>query len=224
MIKALVFDFDGLILDTETPDYASWREIYEEYGGELTLEEWSVCIGKAEVDFDPYAILEGQIGRSIERSAIRQKRRARYLEMVEAQEPLPGVLRYLEDAHKAGFKIGMATSSTEGWAWSHLQRLQLEHYFEVIHTAGDVAQAKPHPALYRMTVEALGVPPQRALALEDSRNGMLSAKAAGLHCVVVPNGMTKGLDFTEADRQLNSLADITLADLCRQLTDTRHWS
>ena len=217
MIQALVFDFDGLMIDTETPDFTSWQEIYQTYGGELTLEEWSVCIGKAEGDFDPYAILEAQIGRTVERNSIRKQRRARYVEMVEAQEPLPGVLDYLEAAQAAGFRIGMATSSSEGWALGHLQRLQIDHYFEVIHTAADVAHAKPDPALYRITAEALGIPPHQALALEDSQNGMLSAKGAGLYCAVVPNGMTEGLDFTGADVRLNSLADKSLKMLCEQL-------
>ena len=214
MIRSLVFDFDGLMIDTETPDFASWQEIYQSYGANLTLGEWSVCIGLAASDYDPYANLAAQIGKPVDRELIRQERRARYLELIEAQDPLPGVVDLLVAAQAADFKIGMATSSTEGWALGHLQRLGLDHYFEVIFTAADVEKAKPDPALYRMAVEALGVPPHQAIALEDSRNGMLSAKGAGLFCAVVPNPMTQNLDFSEADLRLDSLADITLDDLC----------
>lgn len=217
MIRAIVFDFDGLILDTEVPDYSSWQEIFLAHGGNLTQEEWSVCIGAAALEFDPYALLEAQTGTQVDRAAIRQRRRARYLELVNQQKPLPGAVNYLEAAHAAGFKIGMATSSTAGWAFRHLQRLKLDHYFEVIHTAADVERAKPDPTLYQITVEALGVSAHEALALEDSRNGMLSAKGAGLYCAVVPNAMTRGLDFSEADIQLNSLIDLPLMELCQRL-------
>ena len=97
MIKALVFDFDGLILDTETPDYQSWSEIYEEYEVTLPLEKWASHIGSWGT-FNPYQYLEDQIGRELNRVQLRTKRRQRYRGLCELQPLLPGVLDMIRQA------------------------------------------------------------------------------------------------------------------------------
>ena len=217
MIKALIFDFDGLILETETPIFQSWQEIYQAYGCELSLEDWLANVGTAEEQFDPVASLEQRSGHPIDRGQTIIRRQRRELELIQHQSVMPGVREYLENAHRLGLKIGLASSSSCDWVVGHLERLELISYFDAIAASDDVARTKPDPALYRTAVEWLGVAPHEAVAFEDSRNGLLAAKRAGLHCVVVPNALTHQLDLEDADIRLESLAAMPLADLLASL-------
>ncbi len=213
VIRGIVFDFDGLILETEGPDYQSWRDLYEEYGCSLPVERWSVLIGTAEHGFDPYAELEAQLGKPLDRTEVRTRRRARYAELVATQQVMPGVLEYIHDARRLGLRLGVASSSSWDWVTSHLERLDLARYFDTLACRSDVARSKPAPDLYLLAVEALGLAPYEVIALEDSPNGIASAKAAGLFCVAVPNDLTRGLPLGAADLVLVSLADLSLQEL-----------
>lgn len=218
MIRALIFDFDGLILDTEVPDFESWQEIFAEYDCSLSLDTWSGYIGTASDAFSPFDHLEAQLGTPILRDEIRDRRRARYLELVARQSILPGVREYLNDARRLGLKIGLATSSSGGWAPGHLDRLELLRYFDSVHCAEHVKVVKPDPELYLRCVAALGVEPHETVALEDSPNGIRAARRAGLYCVAVPNALTRGLPLHEADLQLTSLSEMPLEALLRKLS------
>ena len=210
----LIFDFDGLILDTEMPDYVSWQSVYKEHGVELPLEGWaSIVGGKAESDFDPYDHLEELIEKKVDREAIWIKRRKDYLEHLESQPILPGVENYLTDAKEMRLKIGIASSSPENWVVGHLTRLGLLEKFDVVCTADDVKKTKPDPALFLLTAEKLGVSPKEVVVFEDSPNGVLGAKRAGMFVVAVPNPLTEQLDLSHADLILGSLEEITLEEL-----------
>ena len=212
-IKALVFDFDGTILDTETADYQSWNEIYQTYGTELSLTTWVQYVGGSGDGFDPYTLLEEQIGHPIEREKVRTQRRARYAELVATRDVMPGVMSYISSAKEQKMRLAVASSSDADWVYSHLRTLDLLDCFDTIRTANDVINVKPDPALYRQAVDALGVAPSQAIAFEDSRNGMLAAKRAGLHCVVIPHAITQNLTFNEADLRLDSLEELPFAKL-----------
>lgn len=213
MLQAIIFDFDGTIIETETPDYQSWQEVFVEHGCDLAKDLWCTYIGTASGTFDPYALLAQQSGQTVDRNAIRTRRRQRFHELV-AQQPLrPGVAALLEAALRQGIPLAIASSSTRDWVEENLATRQLRHYFQCVYTANDVAVVKPDPTLYLLAVKALGVEPAQVLAIEDSLNGMLAAKRAGLKCVVAPHALTQHMAFADADLQLPSLAEVTLEQL-----------
>jgi HAD superfamily hydrolase (TIGR01509 family) len=214
MIRGLIFDFDGLILDTELPDFETWQEMFIEHGASLPLSEWTPLIGTAG-SFDIYDYLEQQAGRPIDRADVRERRRARFHERVIAQAILPGVEECIAEAKRRGMKVGLASASSQDWVLGHLARLGLHVHFDTVKTAADVPRVKPDPALYLAALDALGLDAREAIALEDSPNGIAAAKAAGLFCVAVPNAMTRDLDVSAADLRLNSLAEIPLAELVK---------
>ncbi|OUM94664.1 MAG: hypothetical protein A9Z00_10850 [Thermobacillus sp. ZCTH02-B1] len=216
--KAIIFDFDGLILDTETPEYRSFSELYRQYGAELPIEVWGRWIGTDASPFDPYAHLEASAGIAVDREAARAFRRARYDELMAGERARPGVEDYLRDGRRLGLRIGLASSSTRDWVLGYLRRLGLEDRFDCIRTREDVAKVKPEPELYLKALEALGAAPEEAVAFEDSPNGALAAKRAGLKCVVVPNELTRRLDFGEHDLRLSSMADMPLEEVLRKLS------
>jgi HAD superfamily hydrolase (TIGR01509 family) len=217
MIRAVIFDFDGLILDTEVPDFESWQEVYVAYGCHLAFDQWADSIGTAELMFDVYAELERQLGQSIERATLRQQRRARYLALVEQKAVLPGVADYLADARRLGLHLAVASSSPHDWVDGHLARLGLLHHFDCIRCADDVRRTKPDPELYLAVLAALELRPSEAVVLEDSPNGLLAARRAGIPCVAVPNALTARLSLDHADLRLTSLADLPLEDLLQRL-------
>ena len=217
MIKAIVFDFDGLIIDTETPEFDTWQDVFESYGVVLERETWESSIGLHSLDFNIYKHLAELSGQNIEREKVRPRMRRRYLERIEENPVLPGVEEYIGVAQSMGLKLAVASSSSPGWAAGHLKNRGLLNHFEFVLDAGDVVNAKPDPELYTMSAERLGVHAENALAIEDSVNGLTAAKAAGMRCVVVPNPMTKGMDFSSADIRLDSLAELPLSNLLERL-------
>ncbi len=214
-MQALIFDFDGLIIDSETPEYESWLAVYRAYGADLPIEFWAGLIGKSSADasFDPYAHLEAQIGKPVDRAAIRQQRHTHFRSIFDQQDTLPGVRARMAEAQERGLKLGVASSGTRDWVQSNLERLGLMPFLGTVATADDVPRAKPDPAVYLLAAQQLDVSPNQCIVLEDSRNGLLAAKAAGMFAVAIPNTMTQHLDLSIADLQLDSLASISLSAL-----------
>jgi len=217
VIKALVFDFDGLIVETEEPIFHAWQRIYREHGQELPLERWVMIIGTASGSFDPIQYLEERVGRSLERQRFDQLERRYYEEATAMQRLMPGVAEYLQDARGLRLGVGIASSSRRAWVVAHLKRFAIADAFDAIVCREDVTRTKPDPQLYLEAVKRLAVMPDEALALEDSTNGIAAAKAAGLHCVAVPTAMTASLDFSRADLTIASLGAVPLADLLAQI-------
>jgi HAD superfamily hydrolase (TIGR01509 family) len=211
-VRGLVFDFDGLICDTETSSYETAREIYAEHGVELTVAQWQTRIGTHGRHW--LADLESAIGPLSDREALTDRRRLAHHERLMAEEALPGVAEFTERAVAAGLVLAVASSSTALWVTDHLDRLGLLDRFTAISTSEDGVPAKPEPAVYRRALDAIGVDASEAAAFEDSPNGVRAAKAAGLFCVAVPNRMTTGLDLSAADVVVASFLDFDL-DLLR---------
>lgn len=217
MIKAVVFDFDGLIMDTETPWYEAFREIYRDYQVDLPLELWVKCVGTGYDEFNPFDYLEACVKQAIDKDEIRRQAAELHAGLIEREEVRPGVKEYLKEAKKLGLKVGLASSSTREWVLSYLSRFDLTAYFDRIHTADDVKRIKPDPELYLRTLESFGLTGDQAMAFEDSPHGAAAAKKAGLYCVIVPNGVTENLAFAEYDLRLKSLAEFGLAEVIKRL-------
>jgi len=209
-IRAFLFDFDGLILDTETASRAGWEWLYREHGHELPQDRWASIVGTTGV-WSPMDHLEELVGKPLEREALNERRYAHEIALIEAEELRPGIAEYLAAARRHGLKRAIVSSSNRHWVGSHLERLEEAAGWDAICTAdGDPARAKPAPTLYLEALEQLAVTAQEAVAFEDSPNGVLAAKAAGVFCVAVPNEVTRdlGLEEAGADIVLDSLADL----------------
>lgn len=213
-MRAIVFDLDGVVLDTESTDFAAWKRAYREHGHALPGDRWIEAIGSDGSRFDPLAELRRLVGPGFDEPAMQRARRAHRDALVARLRPLPGVIELLDQAERAGVATAVASSSEREWVEGHLTSLGIRECFRVLRCKEDVARVKPDPALYREAVEALGVAPTEAVAIEDSPNGLSAAVAAGLFTVAVPGPMTRGLDFSSADLVLPSLAETSL-DLLR---------
>ena len=217
-VRGLLFDFDGLLIDTETPGRRSWEEIYREHGHELPLDEWATKIGTIGTPFDPAAHLGELLGTELDREALVARRRARHRELIDLEDLRPGVDEYLATAKERGLRTAIVSSSDDWWIATRLEHLGHGHDWDLIVAAnGDRERAKPRPDLYLDALERLAIRADEAIAFEDSPNGLRAAKAAGLYCVAVPNPVTSTLAFDEADLVLESLSDLPLEELLERL-------
>lgn len=219
MIRGLIFDFDGLILDTETPALQSWQEVFREHGCVLTLEAWAHTIGSAEYNDFPLIELERQLGHRVDRSFVLARQRERESFLIQRQLPLPGVQDYLQRAQALGLKLAIASSSSCVWVEGHLKRLGLRHYFSCIRASDDVLRTKPDPQLYLQALDCLQLPASQVIAFEDSPHGICAARTAGLFCVAVPNALTRYLDTSSANLHLNSFNEMPLDELLRRVEE-----
>ena len=210
-LEALIFDFDGLILDTETPEFDVLSEIYAEYGVELSIVKWGQVIGgSGAADFDLVAELEQLTGLSIDRQLVMGRWRAEADARIGANPVLPGVIDLLDDAQSRGLRLSVASSSPHWWVDTHLTRLGLFERFEYVICADDVTRTKPSPELFNLALSKLNVRADRAIIFEDSPNGVKAANAAGVPVVVVPNPVTKQLTFSGESLRLESLSGFSL--------------
>jgi len=219
MIRSLIMDFDGLIVDTEAPAFQAWVDVYRAHGLNLPFSAWAARIGGSIDMPDSWDQFEADLGRPVDRDTLRPAKQKREAELIEAQPILPGVTTYIADAKRLGLKLGMASSSTRQWVTGHLSRLGLVEHFECIKCSDDVERTKPDPEVYRATLDALGVAPHEAIVLEDSANGVRAAKLAGIFCVVIPNMLTRRLQLDHADLRMDSLEDLPLEELVRRVEE-----
>jgi HAD superfamily hydrolase (TIGR01509 family) len=214
MIKALIFDFDGLILDTETPEFNAWQEIYREFEQDLSLEMWGQIVGgSAASNFHPYPYLESLLGRDLASLDLSARAAQQARAHIHTLSPLPGVLDMLNAAQRAGLRLAVASSSRHSWVDGHLARLGLLPFFEAVRCSEDVAYTKPQPDLYLAALDALKVSPDQAIAFEDSPNGVRAARSAGLFVVAIPNPVTAPLTFTGESLRLCAMTDLSLEEL-----------
>lgn len=214
-VGALVFDFDGTILDTETPVYESWAETYRLAGAEpIPLDVWLQHIGKADdgTGLDVREILCEQLGVDAISAQVEEYRVNLRDEMTAGQAIREGVQRWIDAARAASIPLAIASSSPSTWVRPHLERLGLTDHFSVVSCADPGIPGKPDPAVYLSACSGLEVDPTGALAIEDSTHGVSAAIAAGLRCIAVPGPITTTMDFAQATIRTDSLNDVDPAD------------
>lgn len=215
MIKALIFDFDGLILDTETPEVLVWQSIYNEHGFELPVEEWEKTVGGYGIStFDPAQNLSHLSQGRLDPVSLRARYRLEADAIIHTNPILPGIMDMIHAGKKHGLKVAIGSSSPHSWVDTHTKRLDIYHHFDHIICQDDVApgRTKPHPDIYLKALETLQVDKTEAVVFEDSPNGVLASKRAGVFVVAVPNPLTAKMNV-QGDLTVSSLAELTLHDL-----------
>ncbi|MCC7119483.1 MAG: HAD family phosphatase [Anaerolineales bacterium] len=221
MLKALIFDFDGLILDTESPEVAVWQEIYQTHGFELPLDEWMKTVGGYGLsNFDPAEHLAHLSTGRLDPLALRAGYRQAVDQIIQSKPVLPGVAEMIQAAKQAGLHVAIGSSSPHAWVDTHAQRLGLFHFFDSITCRDDVAagRTKPHPDIYLKALERLKVQNHEAAVFEDSVNGVEAARRAGIFVVAVPNALTAQMGV-RGDLTVTSLAELSLPDLQKKFVN-----
>jgi len=219
-LQAAIFDFDGLILDTETALYEAWSQVYAAHGVTLSLDLWASNIGGYAYDaFHPLDHLQALLGVPIDQETINAARRACYLHRVNRMEALPGVRHAIDELRSRKIKCAVASSSSTAWVTGHLERLHLLPCFEAIACGDQVEAIKPDPDVYQRVLEKLAVSPGNACAFEDSPKGVAAARAASLYCVAISNSVTQRLDLGAAQLYFTSFEEVAFPRLLSQIED-----
>jgi len=213
MIRTLIFDFDGLIVDTETLLIDSYADVYRSHHVAFDRALFIRNVGHAEYAFDPWQGFSphaDRTGLELERRTFKDAR-------LLIQPILPGVIALLDAGRAAGLKVGLASNSEHAWVEPHLARLGIFDRFEFLACREDAPSPKPEPDLYRLVLNHFGFRGREGIAFEDSHTGSLAAKRANLWVVAVPNVSTAHHDFSNADLCIPSLDALTLDQLITKL-------
>ncbi len=209
MIRAFLFDFDGLILDTETPLIDAYAEVHAAHGVPFDRALFLRSVGHADYSFDPWH----GFSPHADRVALEVERRAAKDDLILRQPILPGVVALLDSAQAHELRVGLASNSPHSWVDAHLARLGLAARFDFVACREDVPSPKPEPDMYRLVLNRLGLRGPEAVAFEDSATGSLAAKRAHVWTVAAPNESTAHHDFSHVDWLVTSLAAVDLPGL-----------
>ena len=214
-LDALIFDFDGLILDTETPEVLVWREVFREYGQAYPEDLWKESIGHGaeETKQSPLDLLNQLTEGKLDIELVDKNRQRKLYNMIACEPVRRGALPLIKEAKAAGLRLGVASSSKHAWVDGHLQRLGLSQYFNTVVCADDAPRAKPYPDIYLRTVSQLKVGTSEVIAFEDSPAGIEAARAEGIFVIAVPNSMTTNLDLTAANARFDTLDGVGIGRL-----------
>ena len=209
--SAVLFDFDGVLVDTELAIYQAWQRTFQSHGHDLPLEVYTRCIGSDFATWSPKTHLEELSGLAFDWHDLDARRQEEILRDLTGEGTMPGVIGLLEKLAHGGIRRAVVSSSSHRWVDGWLEKLAFADHFETVVCRGDAPQIKPAPDLYLEAAKRMGLQPAECLVIEDSLNGVRSAKAAGMDVWVVPNQVTEGLDFSEADRIFPSLVELAAA-------------
>lgn len=216
LFAAVLYDFDGTIVDTETPIFEIWREIFRAHGQTLELDAWALTLG-THGTFDPFEHLEAAVGGPVAREPLVAGLRRRVHRRL-ATEPLrPGIPEILAEARDLRLKTAVASSSTGEWIERWIRHHRIAGAFDRVLSREHVTRYKPEPDVFLAAAAELGVAPADCLVIEDTPNGVLAARRAGMWCVAVPNELTRRLEFPPADLTFPSLVGRSLAELAARL-------
>ncbi len=214
-MKAVIFDFDGLVVDTETPAFSAWSEIYQEFGAELLLADWVQCVGSGYGRFDPVKNLEKVTGQNLNGNELIAKKERIKGEICLTQPLLPGIQNLIHEARSLNIPVAVVSSSARAWIDLHSDRTGILPFVSVICTREDVKNIKPAPDLYILAAQRLNVSPMDCIVFEDSQNGIFAARAAGMRAIAVPNQVTRESDFSGAHLVVKSASDHTLREIIK---------
>lgn len=206
---AVLFDFDGVLVDTEWAIYQAWLATFQAHGHDLPLDVYTRCIGSDFATWSPKTHLEELSGLAFDWHDLDAKRQDAIMADLAGEGIMPGVISLLESLTDQGIRRAVVSSSSHHWVDGWLEKLAFAGHFETVVCRGDAPQIKPAPDLYLEAAKRLGLEPKDCLVIEDSLNGMHAAKAAGMPVWIVPNRVTSGLDFSGADRIFPSLVELT---------------
>ena len=206
--KGIIFDFDGVLVDTEWAIYQSWVHLYAREGQEISIATYSPCLGAGYSHWDPAAHLEKLTGKHYNWELETPARQAMLEADLERMGLMDGALELLDWCREQGIGLTVASSSSRRWVQGWLEKLDIYSRFDGVFTRTDGYPVKPNPALFDAARACMGLQPAECLIIEDSENGTIAAQNAGIPCVAIPNRMTAASDFSRAAYRCDSLRSL----------------
>ena len=210
---AVVFDFDGTILDSETAEYESHVQLFSECGATLSIDEWCEGVGIVTPHDHWFVQLCARAKNPPADYEQFLARRRAYFRTRVRWEPMGGVGELLDELTGAGVRCAIASAASGDWVTGALDELRLTTRFDAVVTGDQVQRGKPAPDVYLEAARRLGVDPRSCVAVEDSGPGLAAARAAGMKTVIIPHTLSRNHDLTSADLRVSHAGELTLARL-----------
>lgn len=218
MLKAIVLDFDGLIIDTEVMIYEIYKEWFKNnLNYNLTIDEHVVCVGANSDALLKF--LKDNHNLKINKEKFEKETIDSTLEVIDTLQLKPGVKKLIETAKALNLKIFLATSSKLEKPYKQLNRLGIYDDFDFLVTADDVKQVKPHPDIYLKVIEKSKMKASELLVFEDSANGLIAANKANIKTVVITNKVTEQSEFKDYYKKYKTLEDFDLKEIVKEWND-----
>ena len=206
--KGIIFDFDGVLVDTEWAIYQSWVHLYAREGQEISIATYAPCLGAGYSHWDPAAHLEKLTGKTYDWEAETPARQAMLEADLERMGLMEGAAELFSWCREQGIGLTVASSSSRRWVQGWLEKLGIYELFDGVFTRTDGYPVKPNPALFLAAQQCLGLEKEDCLIIEDSENGTIAAQNAAIPCVAIPNRMTENSDFSRAACRCASLLEL----------------
>ncbi len=211
-LGAVIFDFDGTLIDTEACILRAQELVHDELGLAYDAERWQAEIGSA--THSAWATeLALASSREVTPDEVRHRRSALSLELADELDLMPGMSALIAEYRDSGIPLGIASNSSRRWLFHHLDRLDINDHFGVVLTREDVAHPKPAPDMFAEAASALGAGSSESLAIEDSPSGATAAVGAGLRCAVLASPYLANADYPAAARIVDGPTDLHLKEL-----------
>ena len=206
--RGVIFDFDGVLVDTEWAIYQSWVKLFAREGQEISIETYSPCLGAGYSHWNPADYLESLTGKTYDWEIETPARQAVLEAELELMGLMPGAQELMNWCQAQHIPMAVASSSSRRWVAGWLNKLNIYDKFAGVFTRTDGYPVKPDPSLFLAARECLNVPAEDCLIIEDSENGTISAQRAQISCVAVPNRMTRHSDFSRAALVVDNLQEL----------------
>jgi HAD superfamily hydrolase (TIGR01509 family) len=203
-VQAVIFDMDGVIVDSEPYSMQALIEVLREHGIDPTPEDLHRSYGRTVRE--DVAHYFRKYGVTADLAAAIVRKHARYCQLAAGRlKPFPGVMALVERLRRYGYRLGLASSGSQAKVAFGMHALSIDGMFDTIVTGDDVTQSKPHPEIYLLAARRLEVEPATCVAIEDAPAGVQAAKRAGMRCIAVTNSVVRA-QLLRADLIVDSLA------------------
>ena len=208
MLKAVIFDMDGVIVDSEPIHHAAYQKTFNEFEIEVSPELYASFTGKATLPICEYICSSFNLKISPEiLVACKRKYFSQLFDQDTSFKLLDGVLELIQEYHEKALTLVLASSASMVNINRIFKRFDLDPYFISKHSGADLKASKPHPEIFKNAAKASGFLPSECIVIEDALKGLSASKAAGMSCIIIRNQLNKNIDFSEADLIFSSLSD-----------------
>ncbi|HEY9734063.1 MAG TPA: HAD family phosphatase [Drouetiella sp.] len=216
--QALIFDMDGVLIDSEPLHLQAYQETLKDFGITFTEQDNRPFLGRVDLELAEHLVSQHQLPiNALQLVENKEKNLSRLFSTHLV--PMPGVIKVLEHAQKLSIPCAVASSATLPTVELIVRRLDIARYFQTLTSGEEVPHGKPAPDVYLLAARRIGVLPINCLVIEDSFNGVLAAKAAQMKCIAIPCLTTLHQDHSKADKILGTLESLNLDEWCKPASD-----
>ncbi len=218
MVKAVIFDMDGVLIDSEPIHYKILNIFARDNGFFITEKEYDSYIGTTDISMWTIIKEAHSLPQPVEELVENHINECiNYLRTNKEVRPIAGTVTLIKDLHKNNIKLAIASSAPRRRIDAVMEAFGLQGYFQAVSSGNDVKKGKPEPDIFLHSAKALGILPEKCIVIEDSRNGVTAAKSAGMKCIAYSNPNSGNQDISAADIVIKDFMELNYESIRKQI-------